>query len=318
MASIFFSYCHKDEALRDQLETHLALLRRQGLITAWHDRRIMPGDEFDESISTALDQAEVILLLVSAEFLNSTYCYSREMSRAMERHEGGEARVIPVILRDCDWHSAPFGKLNALPKDAKPLTLWPDHDQAFASVAREIRRVVESRTTRPAATPTRTQPAAPTPSRPAGQAAPRSSNLSLPKVFSEQDQDRFLRQGFEFIARFFENSLQALEERNPGVEGSFERIDGRRLVAIVYRDGKKVAGCSIRIDGMARSDGIAYSQGTSAQDGSFNELLTVGSSPQALYFKSMGFNARGGERDQQLSHEGAAELLWENLIGQLR
>ena len=143
MAKVFFSYSHKDEALRDQLETHLALLKNQGLIESWHDRRIVAGSEVDQSISEAMESSDVILLLISADFLASPYCYSREMKRAMERHDAKEARVIPVILRDCDWHSAPFGKLVAAPRDGKPVTLWPDIDQAFADVAKQVRRAVE-------------------------------------------------------------------------------------------------------------------------------------------------------------------------------
>ena len=100
MARVFFSYSHTDEALRDQLETHLALLKNQGLIESWHDRRIAPGSEFDQSISDAMQSADVILLLISANFLASAYCYSIELKAAMERHHAGTAAVIPVILRD--------------------------------------------------------------------------------------------------------------------------------------------------------------------------------------------------------------------------
>src|SRR6218665_3352349 len=138
MASVFFSYSHKDEGLRDQLETHLALLKNQGLIDAWYDRRIIAGDEVDDAIFSKLETADIILLLVSADFLSSPYCYSREMMRAMERHEAGEARVIPVILRHCVWTGAPFGKLMAAPRDGKPVTAWPDRDEALADVARQV------------------------------------------------------------------------------------------------------------------------------------------------------------------------------------
>src|SRR3954464_6609931 len=117
MATIFFSYSHKDEALRDELETHLSMLNRQGFITTWHDRRIAAGDIVDPTISAHLESADVVLLLVSPDFLASDYCYDKEMSRALERHEAGECRVIPVILRPSDWHDAPFGKLLAAPKD---------------------------------------------------------------------------------------------------------------------------------------------------------------------------------------------------------
>lgn len=122
MASVFFSYSHKDEALRDQLESHLALLKNQGLIDAWYDRRIVAGDEVDDAIFSKLESADIVLLLVSSDFISSPYCYSREMMRAMERHEASEARVIPVILRHCVWQGAPFGKLmeDHVPELASP------------------------------------------------------------------------------------------------------------------------------------------------------------------------------------------------------
>src|SRR3546814_935489 len=99
MISVFVSYSHKDESLREELETHLAMLKRRGVIDVWHDRRISPGTELDGAIDAALERAQAIILLVSPDFLASDYCYDREMKRAMERHEAGEARVLPVIDR---------------------------------------------------------------------------------------------------------------------------------------------------------------------------------------------------------------------------
>jgi len=125
MPSVFFSYSHADEALRDQLEKQLAMLRRQGVIETWHDRRIGAGQDIDHAIDEHINRDEIILLLVSPDFLASDYCYDIEMKRAMERHHAGKAIVIPVILRACDWHHAPFGKLNATPRDGKPVTQWP-------------------------------------------------------------------------------------------------------------------------------------------------------------------------------------------------
>ena len=141
---VFFSYSHKDEELRDQLANHLAMMKRNGTIRDWHDRRITAGQQWGEEIDRYLESADVILLLVSPDFLASDYCYDIEVKRAMERHHAGEARVIPIILRYCDdWQSAPFGKLQALPKDARPVNDWPDHDKAFADVAAGIRRAVK-------------------------------------------------------------------------------------------------------------------------------------------------------------------------------
>ncbi len=141
---IFFSYSHKDEALRDELATHLSMMKRQGVIEAWHDREITAGSEWANAIDENLEIADIILLLVSANFLASDYCYDKEMTRAMERYETREARVIPIILKPTDWNDAPFSKLQALPKNAKPITTWPDQDEAFLNVAQGIRRVVEN------------------------------------------------------------------------------------------------------------------------------------------------------------------------------
>lgn len=140
---IFYSYSHKDEELREQLENHLSILRRQGVITDWHDRKIGTGREWEGEIHEHLNTAHIILLLVSADFLASDYCYDIEMNRAMERHDAGEARVIPIILRPIDWQEAPFGKLQGLPRDMRPVTLWENQDEAFTNIARGIKKVVE-------------------------------------------------------------------------------------------------------------------------------------------------------------------------------
>jgi len=146
---VFFSYAHRDEDLRDELANHLRLLERQRIIAGWHDRRISAGDEWAGEIDTHLQTARIILLLVSADFLASDYCYDIEVQQAMARHEAGEAIVIPIILRPVDWHSALFGKLQALPKDGRPVTSWPNRDEAFLDIARSIRRVAEVALSRP-------------------------------------------------------------------------------------------------------------------------------------------------------------------------
>ena len=139
---LFFSYAHKDEKFKDDLVDHLSVLRRNGVISAWHDRDINAGDEWAKAISENLEKADIILLLVSTSFLASNYCWSIEMERAMARHESGEARVIPVILKACDWKDAPFAKLQALPKDAKPIASWSSPDEAYVNVVEGIRKIL--------------------------------------------------------------------------------------------------------------------------------------------------------------------------------
>ncbi|MGA2073365.1 MAG: toll/interleukin-1 receptor domain-containing protein [Terriglobia bacterium] len=156
---VFISYSHKDETLRAELETHLKLLQRQDLISVWTDRKIAAGEEWKGKIDDNVESAGIILLLVSADFIASDYCYDVELKRALERHDAGNARVIPIILRAVDWHSAPFGKLQALPKDGKPVTLWTDKDSAWNDVAAGIRNVVEQVRHQNMKRSTRAQPA---------------------------------------------------------------------------------------------------------------------------------------------------------------
>ncbi len=139
---IFCSYAHEDETWLRKLETHLSPLKRQGSISLWHDRLIAPGTDWASPIDAHLETASVILLLVSADFFASDYCYGVEMQRALEREAAGEARVIPLLVRPVDWTGAPFAYLQALPTDAKAIASWPNKDTALADVAAGVRRVI--------------------------------------------------------------------------------------------------------------------------------------------------------------------------------
>lgn len=119
----------------------LAQLRRDGLVTEWDDQMISAGDEWDESIQHALASAELVLLLVSPDFIASSYSYDNELAKTLARHERGDVRVIPIIVRPADWHSAPFARLQALPTGARAVTEWSNRDRAWADVAAGIRRV---------------------------------------------------------------------------------------------------------------------------------------------------------------------------------
>ena len=150
---VFYSYAHEDESHLQRLCTHLTMLRRQGLISTWHERKIVPGTDWAQTIDTHLEQASIILLLVSPDFLASDYCYAIEMERALQRHNANEARVIPVILRPCDWSYAPFTSLQCLPRDGEAITLWDNQDLAWNEVTTGIRQVIEDHPFLPTNTP---------------------------------------------------------------------------------------------------------------------------------------------------------------------
>ena len=142
---IFCCYAHNDQLLLNELKTHLIPLQRQGLITSWADTDIDAGMEWENEINKHLDAAQIILLLISPDFIASDYCYSKEMTRAMERHEATEALVFPIIIRPVLWKDTPFGKLQALPTGARPVTgpTWHNADEALFDVANGIQRLVQ-------------------------------------------------------------------------------------------------------------------------------------------------------------------------------
>jgi hypothetical protein len=317
LPSVFFSYSHEDEGHRDQLEKQLAMLKRQGVIETWHDRRIGPGRDFVRAIDERINKDQIILLLVSADFLASDYCYDIEMKRAMERHHAGDAVVIPVILRACEWNHAPFGNLNATPRDGKPIKQWPDIDEAFLQVAKAVRQAAEdisgkTKSQSPSAKAVSQVGPVQIPTM-----GPRSSNLRLAKSFTQRDKDKFQSETFDFIARYFENSLHELSARNRGFEGVFRHIDANRFFATIYHEGKDVARATVFMGGGLFARGISYLQGESLESNAMNESLTVNADDQMLYLTAMGMSF-GREREQKLSQEGAAELFWGILIGPLQ
>lgn len=321
MPSLFFSYSHADEALRDQLEVQLAMLKRQGVIEAWHDRRITAGENLNQAISERIESDDIILLLVSPDFLASNYCYDIEMARAMERHRAGEAVVIPVILRPSDWLHPPLNELRATPRDGLAVTKWPDRDEAFLEVVKDIRAAAErlgKRTNATAPAPAAKPQASPAPT--AFAPGPRSSNLRLAKTFTDHDKDRFKLDAFEYIAGFFENSLRELGQRNEGIDGTFRRIDGDRFTASIYRDGKALARCTVFLgSGGFGASGICYLNGETTRGDSMNEQLSVEADDQSMFLRSLGMAMmRGHDREQKLSEEGAAELYWSLLIQPLQ
>ena len=139
--TLFYSYSHEDENLQLELRKHLRILDRQGVLKGWSDRDISAGSEWRGQIDQHLESADIILLLISPDFIASDYCYDVELALALRRHNNHECVVVPVFLREVDVSGAPFAELQGLPRDARPIASWSDHDAAFAEVARGIRQI---------------------------------------------------------------------------------------------------------------------------------------------------------------------------------
>lgn len=318
MAKVFFSYSHKDEAMRDELEIHLALLKREGKIEAWHDRKIGAGKELSNEIDANLEESDIILLLVSPYFLASYYCYDIEMNRAIEKHRKNEARVIPVILETCDWHNSLFRELLAVPKDGKPISKHPNHHDAFLEVIKAVREAVDE-VTKQTAQPS---PLLQSVTQPANVVhKPRSSNLRIKKTFTEKDKDDFLESAYEYIANHFEGSLDELDNRYAHISTKFRRLDANHFTATIYKNGKTASECKVWLGGRnSFASGIVYSSNASSNDNSWNESVSVAEDGYSLSLKPIGMSHvfRSGGGNDLLTPQGAAEYFWEILIQPLQ
>jgi TIR domain len=147
MIKIFISYSHSDRSFLEDLQKQLAQLSRNREIEIWTDKNIAPGGPWNEEIHKHLQSTDVILLLVSSDYLHSNYSYEVEVTAAMNRHAEGKATVIPIILRPCDWVNTPFAKLQALPSNAVAVSVWPNKDEAYLNIVDGIKRKIARRET---------------------------------------------------------------------------------------------------------------------------------------------------------------------------
>ncbi len=317
MSKVFISYSHVDESYRDELQKHLMCLQHQGIIESWHDRRIIPGEEWANRIDDELKNADIILLLISSDFISSSYCYELEMKEALARHERNEAVVIPVILRPCHWTGLPFGKLQAATKDGKPIDKYTSLDDAFLEITQNIEKVTKNLSVTYHKQSTASQPV--TTSSVISQSTtviselPRSSNLAIPKTFSDHDRDIFVIEAFNYIAVFFENSLKELQERNPEINTRFQKVNARSFEATIYRNGNQISTCGIWLGnslGFKGSSSLMYSQTGLGQGNSFNESMSVNDNGNILGLEPLGISYMHQGKKELLTNQGAAEYYW--------
>jgi len=137
---VFISYSHKDEEFKNSLTEHFSSLVRSGIISEWNDRKIVPGTDWSNEIDENLKNSDLILFLISSSFLNSDYCMNIETQTALSMHASGQAQLIPIVVRAVEWSDTQLSKLQSLPKDALPISSWPDKDEAWVSVIHGIKK----------------------------------------------------------------------------------------------------------------------------------------------------------------------------------
>ena len=139
---IYISHSNRDRQMKEQLITYLKSLERQGLINILNDQGIPGGENWEALIDTQMSRASIILLLVSPDYLASDWCYEIEARRALERMETDGIKVVQIILKRCDWFYAPFGRLQALPMNGKPINEWRKRPDAYIDVAERVKQIV--------------------------------------------------------------------------------------------------------------------------------------------------------------------------------
>lgn len=303
----FISYSHQDTKALERLHVHLANLQREGQIETWYDREILAGGGLDEEISLQLESADLYLLMVSPDFIASNYCIERELQRALERHDAGDARVIPIILEPCDWAAMPqLRRLKAVPKDGNPISEWANANNAYLNVVQEIRRIVESNSKRQVQQERRN-------SKPSLQ----ERTIPLYRVqrdFDEIDRSEFRDAAFSAIKDYFRRAI-----------GEIDLIDGLRG-RFVDRGANSFGSTVVNRN---RQQGTAHITVYSRSAGPiFGDIYFSFNDNAAENTASGGFNVSSDEYEQflvmpmtmfgtasaRLSPEQAAETLWNQFI----
>lgn len=256
---------------------------------------------------------------MSPYFLASNYCYDIEFQRALERHNEGSAKIIPIIVNPCDWKNTPLAGLLAIPADGKPISKYTNYHDALLEITTAIRSVAEkispsNEFQKPQDKKQQNISLSIEPH------TPRSSNLRLKKVFTDHGKDEFLEKSFEYMCKFFESSLNELQIRNQEVTTRFRQVDANHFNAMIYLNGKVASQCKIWLGGRnSFGGGICYSSNITSNDSSMNDSMSVETDGHILYLKPLGFSFMGAHRENSnLTQEGASEYFWELLIRNLQ
>jgi len=306
---VFISYSHRDAEALDRLHIHLAALRRESRIEEWFDREILAGEVLDEKIAQELEAADLFLLLVSPDFIASDYCVEREMQRALERHEAGEARVVPIIVEPCDWAAMqPLRRLKTVPRDGDPISEWANANNAYLNVVQELRRIIDAEETDAA------EPAAPEPASVA--ARPDVPRYRVQQDFDEIDRSEFRDAAFATIKDYFRRATAEIDAVE-GLRGRFVDRGTTSFGSTVVNRGRQHGTSHITVHcrnaGFALGD-IYFSFNENAPDNSANGGFNV-SSDEYEQFLVVTMSMFGNDPDR-VNAEQAAEYLWNQFIEQ--
>ena len=303
----FISYSHNDKAALDRLHVHLKNLTREGRIETWYDRNILAGGELDAEIERELEASDLFLLLVSPDFIASDYCVEREMRRALERHAAGTARVVPIIVEECDWKAMrELRQLKAVPTDGKAISAWANPNTAYLNVVQELRRIIEAEAVPTAAAKVADEPSATRPS---------MARYRAKRQFDQIDKGDFRDAAFATFKDYFRRAIIEMDSID-GLRGRFVDRSATSFGATVVNSGHQNGTAHISVH--CRSSQVAlgdiyYSFSENAGDNTANGGFNISADDyEQFLIQTMSVFGRADER---LTPERAAEVLWNEFIG---
>jgi hypothetical protein len=301
---LFISYSHFDEHALQRFVKHIAMLKRDGLISEWFDQKILAGGDIDDEISRHLEECHLFIPLMSADFLASNYCYEREMKRALERHDAGTMRVVPVIIQACEWKASPLKKLKALPKDGKPVSDWTNENNAWLDVVTHLRDVIIQ--------------LAPVPHNEsrilARSKTEGASKYRVKRDFDEVDKQEFRQAAFSSMRQYFAAATKEIGEVE-NIKSRFAMMgdDGFTCTIVNRARERGVAHISIYSNSGRLSFGdITYSFAELAERSSVNGWFEIVADEYELFLTQNGMLHRNDR--EKITPEQAASELWDELL----
>lgn len=302
----FISYSHHDKAVLDRLHVHLKNLTRGGHIETWYDRDILAGSDLNAEIERELEAADLFLLLVSPDFIASDYCVEREMKRALERHAAGAARVVPIIVEECDWKAlGELRQLKAMPTDGKAISEWASSNTAYLNVVQELRRIIEADGLPAAVAMVAPEQVA---------VRPATTRYRAKRQFDQIDKGDFRAAAFVTIRDYFRRAAIEIDSIE-GLRGRFVDRGATSFGATIVNGGDRNGTAHITVhcrnSHVAMGD-IYYSFSENAGDNTANGGFNV-SADDYEQFLVQTMNIFG-KSDERLAPERAAEVLWNEFI----
>ncbi|MCF6431081.1 toll/interleukin-1 receptor domain-containing protein [Leisingera sp. MMG026] len=303
----FISYSHHDKAALDRLHVHLKNLTRDGQIETWYDRDILAGSELDAEIEREMEAANLFLLMISPDFIASDYCVEREMKRALERHAAGSARVVPIIVEECDWKAmGELRLLKAVPTDGKAISGWANPNTAYLNVVQELRRIIEAENAPAPIGKASPEPVAPRPA---------TARYRAKREFDEIDRGDFRDAAFAIIKDYFQRATEEIDSID-GLRGRFADRGATSFGATVVNAGKRNGTAHITVhcrNSHVSLGDVYYSFNENAGDNTANGGFNISSDDyEQFLIQTMNIF---GNADKRLTPEQAAEALWNEFIG---